>query len=553
MKHLNISLLLLLSLLVVTPPSHHAEAGPVDFIFGAGSFGRKAGTTGDCRNILQRVLDNRKFHKDTTWKDRIVVEREPNFLDDLEYMEESKYVSSTLGLVDTKFVKEFDTRFYYTATAKPKADGTIPMVDPDAKALVVYFHGSGTMKASGVGFAGKMNALSKLGYSSLSFDLPFHAMGSMNPALSKTKEFAEYIESIIQKYKVPGQKVILVGHSFGPDLIAEYITRYPKSVDSAVLVSPGSFDKATEKWYNDKTSKMDFGDTESNDMGGRWAGMVTNERTWNKPNTPGRVDPTKANPDLDVYVISGDKEEYVPGELGKDGKPTDKPRDYDVKGAFTPIFSKVDVTIEPGVGHYIFNHKDSQGQDVVLRSVLKANGESMLNEKEIRKAAALRMQNRPGYETMAIRYAKEPFFKKWLDNQAKMQNTDALSLITKLASSDDKKGSQAMLTTFGFVEKNRLNALYSNIKNTSKWAPEFYNENKVAIDALEGKGDQSVILAKYNTFLKGLSPEQLKAHARTSPEVYTVIEKAERPRPAEGQGFNKKEQQNRKPSEAHAQ
>lgn len=47
----------------------------------------------------------------------------------------------------------------------------------------------------------------------------------MNPALANTGEFAKYVHSIIEKYRVPGQPVILTGHSFGPDLIAEYITQ----------------------------------------------------------------------------------------------------------------------------------------------------------------------------------------------------------------------------------------------------------------------------------------------------------------------------------------
>ncbi len=38
------------------------------------------------------------------------------------------------------------------------------MVDPEAKAVVIYIHGSGTEKASGINFAGKCNTLARLGY-----------------------------------------------------------------------------------------------------------------------------------------------------------------------------------------------------------------------------------------------------------------------------------------------------------------------------------------------------------------------------------------------------
>lgn len=534
MKNLKtISTLVLLATLV-TPSTSSANA--LDYIFGSGSFGRKSGTTGDCGNILQRYLENRRFFKDTTWKDRVVTERDPNYLNDMDYMEEMKYTNSTLGLVDTKFVKEFDTQIYYTSTAKPRPDGTIPEVDPEAKALVVYFHGSGTMKASGVGFAGKMNSLSKMGYSSLSFDLPFHRLGSKNPALADPKNFAEYVDKIIQKYKVEGQPVILVGHSFGPDVIAEYVTRFPHSVDSAVLVSPGSFDKATTKWYNEKTTKMDFGDTEMNDEGGRWAGMVTNGKIWSDPKAPGRVDPTIANKDLKIHVISGDKEEYIPGELDARGMPTDKPREYDVQKAFNQYFSRVDVTIEPGVGHYIFNHRDAQGQDVVLRSVLKADGESLANEKELKKAMAQRMAQRGAQEVLATRYTKEPFFRKWVDAEAKKQGTTGASLVETFMKTEDKKTAQSMLTNFMTVERQRVEVMNKNIKATANWAPDFYAENKAAIDTLGDKGvDQTGIQAKYHAYLKTLPESQVNAHAVSGEDVFVLPVKAERPPRPEGE------------------
>ena len=530
MKTKRMSLILALVLVANT-----ADANVLDFVFGAGSFGRKAGTTADCRNVVQRYVENRKFFKDETWKDRVVPERKPEFLNDLDYLDDTRYMNSTLGIVDTKFVKEFDTQIYYTATAKPLPDGTIPVVDPEAKALVVYLHGSGTKKASGVGFAGKMNALAKMGYSSLSFDMPFHALGSRNPALADSANYAKYMDEIIQKYRQPGQKVILVGHSFGPDVIAEYITRYPQGVDSAVLISPGSFDKVTKRWYEEKTSKMDFGETEMNDAGGRWAGMVTNAKIWDKPNAPGRVDPTVANKDLDVYVISGDREEYVPGPLDHRGHPTADPREYDVKKVFEGYFSRVDVTIEPGVGHYIFNHKDANGHDVVLRSVLRANGENLAQEKEMRRVVSDRMAQRPSYDLMALRYSKEPFFRAYVDRLAREQGKSGMDVVQGLRQSDDKKGATQILTNFLTVERQRVEALNANIKNTAQWAPDFYRENKTAIDALGEKGnDQTTIQAKYLAYLETKPRDFVRQHANVPESVFVIPEKG--PRPAQAGG-----------------
>ncbi len=510
--------------------SQTAMANPIDFIFGAGSFGRQAGTTADCRNVIKRYVENRRFLRDETWRDRTVPVRNPQFLDDLEYLEDTRYASSTLGIVDTRFVEEFDTQIYFTATGRPLSDGTIPVVDPEAKALVVYLHGSGTKKASGVGFAGKMNSLAKMGYSSLSFDMPFHALGSRNPALANAANYAEYMNRIIERYRVPNQKVILVGHSFGPDVIAEYITRYPRGVDSAVLISPGSFDHVTKKWYEEKTSRMDFGETEMNDAGGRWAGMVTRENTWNRVNAPGRVDPTVANRDLDIYVISGDREEYVPGPLDSRGHPTDAPRTYDVAASFQRYFSRVDVTIEPGVGHYIFNHRDAHGHDVVLRSVLRANGESLAQEKELRRVVTDRMAQRPAYDLMALRYSKEPFFRAYVDRLASEQGKSGMEIIQGFRQSDDRRNAQQMMTNFMTVERQRVEALNTNIRNTAQWAPDFYRENRAAIVALGEKGnDQTTIQAKYLALLEGQPREVVRQHASVPESVYVIPERGPGP------------------------
>ncbi len=545
MKNTTLALSLLLGLAFL---SSGAQADVIDFLFGAGKFGRNAGVTADCRNVFQRIADNRRFVKDETWKTRIVSERAPRYLNDLDYLEENKFANALLGSVNTKFIKEFDTRSYHTTTAKPRPDGTVPMVDPEAKALVIYFHGSGTEKASGATFSGKMNALAKLGYSSLSFDLPFHQDGSRNPALANSKEFADYVHKIIESVRVPGQRIILAGHSFGPDIISEYITRYPHSVDSAVLISPANLDKVSQKWYDEVTSRMDFGDTKENKEGGAWAGRVTIGSTWNDPKAFGRVDPTVANPKLKVHVISGDKEEYFPGELGPDGKPTSKPRDYDVAAAYRPLFKYAQVTIEPGVGHYIFAHQDAKGQDVVLRSILHANGESLLDEKEIKKAVSQKLNaTRTPIDQMVVRYSREIFFREWLDMEARKQGMSGQELLAKFMREDDKKSVQKLAQAFQTVEKQRTDAMIVNIKNTANWAPQFYSENKALIDQLGNKGFDSLqIQTKYLNFLKTQSEEVISKHAVVDSAVYVVPEKPVPqggPRPEHQQGSDRRPRQ----------
>lgn len=550
MKHFNLLLILALSLQAT---SVHADV--IDFLFGAGKFGRKAEVTADCRHVFKRVADNRRFYKDQTWKERIVTERDPHYLNDLDYLEEWKLTNGLLGVMDTKYIKEFDTRFYFTATAKPRPDGTIPMVDPEAKALVIYFHGSGTEKASGASWAGKANALAKLGYSSLSFDLPFHKDGSRNPLLARGKDFADWVNSIVEKHRVPGQKVILIGHSFGPDAISEVIQHHPHITDTPLLISPANLDKVSRKWYNEKTSKMDFGDTRPNVMGGNWAGQLGNSNIWNKPKMPGWQDPTIANPNMRLRVVSGELEEYFPGSLGPDGKPDKTPRNYDVEAVYRKLYrGNVSVKVEKGVGHYIFAHQDEHGHDVIMREVLAANGESLANEKEIKKEISARLAARPQQELLATRYSKDLFFKKWFDLEAKKQGMTGQALVVKLLTDGDRKTSQNMLNTFNIVDKQRMEAMFNNIKNTQNWAPEFYKENQAAIDQLGTKGfDPLSIQTKYLNFLRNQPEEKLIAHASVSESVFVVPEKPKFPRPdqaSDGQQVERapKQKQKQKPN-----
>jgi hypothetical protein len=271
---------------------------------------------------------------------------------------------------------------------------------------------------------------------------------------------------------------------------------------------------------------MNFGDTEMNDAGGRWAGMVTNEKIWDKVKSKERIDPTVANPKLNLFVISGDLEEYVPGPLDSTGHPLKgAPRTYDVKKAFENYFQRVDVTIEPNVGHYIFNHKDANGHDVVLRSVLKANGESLNQEKELKKAFSERMAQRPNYDLLALRYDKEPFFRAYLDRVAAKEGKSGMDLVQSLRQSQDKKGAQDVLMNFLTVERQRVEALNENIKSSAKWAPEFYKENKAAIDVLDGKGDHTTITAKYLAYLESQPKEVVQQHAQVPESVFVIPEK----------------------------
>ncbi len=114
---------------------------------------------------------------------------------------ESLQNQESMGQVQTFFSQKWETQVYYTSTGLPNHLGKAPLVDPNAKAVYIFFHGSGTMKSSGKNFIGNMNALSKLGYAALSFDMPFHANGPRRSEMERADVFMEWIKEIVTEVK----------------------------------------------------------------------------------------------------------------------------------------------------------------------------------------------------------------------------------------------------------------------------------------------------------------------------------------------------------------
>lgn len=441
---------------------------------------------------------------------------DPDFLSDSDLIREKQRLSQ-FGRVTSEYDSTFKTRVYYPATAKPRPDGTIPRTDPEARALFIYFHGSGTMKASGGTFAYKQNKLAEMGYTSLGFDFPFHKDGPTDPEMAKSDVFMKWLHGLIEAHKNPGQPVYLVGHSFGPDLIAEYLKRYPMGVDGAVLLSPAGFTHELNEWYEKHTTKMQefWTETESNDAGAKWAGEVTEGFTWSKPVTDQSPDPTVVNPKLKVRVLSGDREEYVPGPLDEKGLPTQEPRTYDFCAALRRFMKNIVCTIEPGVGHMIFAHQDAKGQDVILREVLAVNGDSLDQAKELKAAASARTLT--DAQQVAQRYAREALFRTWVKVKY------GADKIKELLASGDAKTAQTLGRDFKITMAKRDEALAKNIAKTKEWAPEFYNAHHEDIDALPKNLDR--ISSDYVKYLETLTPEQRAAHAMATEEVYALPER----------------------------
>jgi hypothetical protein len=47
------------------------------------------------------------------------------------------------------------------------------------------------------------------------------------------------------------------------------------------------------------------------------------------------------------------------------------------------MFQNATITVEPGIGHYLFEHLDRNGHNVVLRELLAVDGETPANSKKL--------------------------------------------------------------------------------------------------------------------------------------------------------------------------
>ncbi len=475
--------------------------------------------------LLIRVFSNLYrwyFKKDT----RDLREKSFNFLNDLEYMKEKRNIEK-VGIVRSFFSKDFDTRVYYTATGMPNAKGEIPVVDPKSKGLFIYFHGSGTNKASGVNFAYKMNRMATMGFSTIAIDLPYHSEGSRSSKMADPVHFYAMINRLLKTYNKDNLPVYLAGHSFGPDLAAEYFKRYPNDPNLAgvLMISPGGFNKVLEDWFMNKTAHMTalWGDIVSNDDGAAWAGLLSSQHKWRYPGTKESPDPTVVNPRVKVKVLTGEFEEYVPGELDHRGLPTKTPRTYDMTKAIHEVLRGAEVTIEPGVGHYIFEHKDMNGHDVIIRSMLDIAGESLFREKELK--AESNFGPFADHQEIVRKYAREPFFKAWIDSMP-----GGKEKILKLMEDGDMVTARKMIGDFNrFVIANRDRAMIQNIVNTQVWNPIFFNKNRAEIEAIDMSKPKvnvsDALLNKYFAMLEQVTEVARTRNAVANNDVFVIPEK----------------------------
>jgi hypothetical protein len=312
-------------------------------------------------------------------------------------------------------------------------------------------------------------------------DYPFHKDGPINSKYGSTEYYMKYILTMIEKYRVEGKPVILVGHSFGVNVIAEFITRYPFAADAVVMLSPGGFTEELAVWAREKTTLMlkSFPHFVFNEMGSRWAGFINRGFVWNKTKNRKFKDPTLVNPKLKVRIVSGEWEEFVPGPLEANGLPKKVPRTYDVLSAMKQFFRRAETVMEPEVGHLVHSHIDKNGHDLVIREILKANSESVENSYDITETVSKERKKILTEVDQALqKQLLEPFFKAWLNE------TYGLSFLAGLVREKDEiegtKLARRVLSDFKKFEDWRHEIILHNLKDSQN---AFYIENQEKIDA----------------------------------------------------------------------
>lgn len=393
------------------------------------------------------------------------------------------------GQIKTFFSEKFQTQFYYTATAKPNAKGEVSIVEKNSKGVFILFHGSGTMKSSGRNYIVNMNTLANLGFSAISMDLPFHAKGPRGEEFNKANYFMEWIRAIVLEAKKAGVPVILGGHSFGPDVALEYVTRYPKDVDAVVALSPAGFTKELDWYQENVTEKMKFGgDVAENVEGSTWAGVMGPQLFWNKKKLK---DPTVVNPRLKVRILTGMREEYFPAPLDPiTGLPAGD-NTVDVSIPLRERLQNAIITREPGIGHYLFEHLDADGVNVVTREFLLAVGYSPKQIKamieDVRAASEAMMPS----EKVGAKYAQDPLFKAWADM------TYGQGKIPKIANLQSDGLATKILDEYRFALKKREEEIYQKILNTKETHPDFYVKYQKVIDAHNPKKVDMTLFPQY--------------------------------------------------------
>lgn len=338
------------------------------------------------------------------------------------------------GLLLKKWDPKLKTTFYHTAS-EPDASGRSPLVDPKAKAVALFFHGSGTAKSSGRNFIHNMNWLVQQGVSGVAVDLPFHATNKGEARLNDKAEFMKWLREVVAEVKKSGKPIYLVGHSFGPELALQFASEYPKDLNGGGLfLISGAWGKSpSHEWMYEKvtTPGMEHigGDqkVEDNPAGGDWAGRMAQQSDWHVRGI---------SPNVRVKLVVGEKDEWwpapAPGEKLPAGVQRVKPAapypdqlgnaglmkklgvipEHTFKESIEWTQEKIpniEIDVVEGFGHFIFDSRDQRGGPLLNRLFLDFAGIDFSKAEEQNKRSA-RLE-------MAVLAENNKVFRDWIGEQ----------------------------------------------------------------------------------------------------------------------------------------
>jgi len=348
------------------------------------------------------------------------------------------------GLLVKKWDPELKTTFYHTAS-EPDQIGKSPLVDPNAKAVALFFHGSGTAKSSGRNFIHNMNWLAQQGIAGVAIDLPFHASNKGEARLNDRAEFMKWLRGVVGEVKKSGKPIYLVGHSFGPEIALQFASEYPKDLNGGGLfLISGAWGKSpSHEWMyeNVTTPGMAFigGDqkVEDNPAGGDWAGKMAQQSDWHKRGI---------SPDLRVKLVVGEKDEWwpapgpgeklprgvnrvkpvspYPNQLGNAGlmKQLGVTPEHTFKDAVEWTQEKIpqaEIDVVEGYGHFIFESRDQRGGPLLNRLLLDFAG--------IEYSKAAEQNKKTARLEMALLAENNKAFREWVgeNNLTKLLKTES--------------------------------------------------------------------------------------------------------------------------------
>jgi pimeloyl-ACP methyl ester carboxylesterase len=402
-------------------------------------------------------------------------------LTDLEFLQGEKEQSTT-GIMRSVEDPIFATRIYFTGTGTPQDLEGIPVVKEDARALVIFLPGAGTEGASGADFNYKANRLARLGIATLSFDYPFHQEASQNNFLQYAQYFVFWLQALIHTYRHPRIPILVIGHSFGANLVAELLKYDPFLSNNAIMLSPGAYNATLEQWMNSFTARRVLARPEFrlNRSGASWVYNVSSQLLWQNPQGNWFPDPTLVNPSLRLRLVYGENDEFIPGPLDKDWLPTDGPRTYDIRWDFRAKFNRVSCLVEPQAGHLLMGHKDKDGLDVAIREILWALGIDPLKENELRAQGGADFNSPLTF--LGQQYFFNRFFHYWTETTPSIKQR--LSVALKIG---DENEARLLEREYRQALDARRAQIIQNIRATETTAPTFYNVNKGDIDRLGSK------------------------------------------------------------------